>query len=210
MGDIIFFPSKDERGWAEVLAFLKGIVLEGGGSSQMAEWIIDDIKPRLATMDLCFSLQADAKDVGARLETLLKDLGEKIEALSKQLQSQVLLQLLGLEIELYAAKFGTERPQITFEVPKPKIPSKGDPRPASKIIALDQAASSKLDGELFPQSVDGFLNFLSGSNQLCRIEFDTDAATGAHNPVVRFKPSDALTHFVAALRALEANLLVVE
>jgi hypothetical protein len=69
---------------------------------------------------------------------------------------------------------------------------------------------SKLDCDALGQSISGFLGFLCASNQLACVESNADPAAGALDPIIRFKPSDSLTHFVAALRALKFDGLVVE
>lgn len=69
---------------------------------------------------------------------------------------------------------------------------------------------SKLDVDGFRKSVAGFLSFLSDTNQLARIETNAGTAAGTDDPVVRFKPSDSLSHFVRALGALEFDASVAK
>lgn len=69
---------------------------------------------------------------------------------------------------------------------------------------------SKLDLDALGESVNGFLSFLSASNQIASVESNSDTAPSAGDPVIRFKPSDSLAHFVTALGALEFDRLVVK
>jgi hypothetical protein len=73
---------------------------------------------------------------------------------------------------------------------------------------MAQNPSSKLDGDFLSKAVEEALSFLGSANEIARVEFDPSPASGADDPVVRFHPSDALTHFVAALRALERDFFV--
>jgi hypothetical protein len=89
--------------------------------------------------------------------------------------------------------------QSEMKMGKPKAESGAEPNPLSKI-----------DLDALGQSVNGFLGFLSTSNQLARVEADSNTAVGADDPVIRFKPSDSLVHFITALGALEFDRLAVK
>jgi hypothetical protein len=63
--------------------------------------------------------------------------------------------------------------------------------------------------KVFPQIAQHLLDFIESGNEFIRFEHDA-AASGAGELVYRFYPSDAYLELVAAVRALDGNILIVE
>jgi hypothetical protein len=102
--------------------------------------------------------------------------------------------------------------QILNTPPKPLKQKNGADhkmKPAT-VTSPKKTAQSEFYLDLLGKSINGFLGFLSGANQLVRVEPDVTPATGTFDPLIRFEPSDSLSHFVAALRAIEFDRLIVK
>lgn len=100
MGDVIQFPGFDERAWREFEPTIRSVLKQVGGTAEMADWVCKDMKPRFLAVNLETTLP---------LKSTLQSYGDVVEAakactnVMHQATSQMLLQILNLEIELYGA-----------------------------------------------------------------------------------------------------------
>jgi hypothetical protein len=100
MGEIIQFPNIEERESKKAVDDAITLFKVQGWPPEAAEWIMNDIKPRLAEIK-------ETPDLTMTLPEEFKGVGEKVAEFVKELQSRFLQQLVLLEVELWAAKYGS-------------------------------------------------------------------------------------------------------
>ena len=106
MGDIIEFPTRTVRGWAEIERALRAIFAQASASKEMQDEVLSRMKEFFYRCSVRFgvSLQLPASLSTEQREAVALSVRRAFEDHEKRLQdfmNQILLERLQLEIDLY-------------------------------------------------------------------------------------------------------------
>jgi hypothetical protein len=77
----------------------------------------------------------------------------------------------------------------------------------SKVAAAAEVASAS---EFVLEAIDRFLSLVSFTGEVFGVDIDCGPAVRAGDAILRFEPTDAFTHFVAALSAVKVDGPIVD
>jgi hypothetical protein len=103
MSNLIQFPGRPPCEWRFTERTIRETLAEQGFISESIDWIVRDIKPRADAMEspLSISLAVPEKNQAAVTGAI-----DQVAQVVQDTAQRALWQMVGLEIELYVARFG--------------------------------------------------------------------------------------------------------
>lgn len=99
---IVSFPTAAERSWPETEVTIRQILLQANAPPSAIDWIIADIKPRVLALDATQRLSVPCAPESLDGVTAVFD---QMKRLLHETTSRAFVELVKIEIELWAAKF---------------------------------------------------------------------------------------------------------
>jgi hypothetical protein len=96
MAEIFEFPGADARQWPEVEAGIRASLFQVGAPAGMADWICQDMRPRFLEV---------RSNISVAIPPACRAAAETVASVLREIVSARIAQMVGLEAELYIAKF---------------------------------------------------------------------------------------------------------
>jgi hypothetical protein len=103
MSNLVQFPGRPPREWRLTAQTIRETLAEQGFIPESIDWIVRDIKPRADAMESRLSISLAVPEANQAAVTSAID---QVIQVVHDTASRALWQMVGLEIELYVARFG--------------------------------------------------------------------------------------------------------